>query len=206
MLPENSALSAAEPSRPICPLRHSALDDIFTNGDSLDEFLAYQVEYFIGKTEAQLGTAQRYFRTIHSWIQFIHKPSFLEQFYVNPGHLNGDFSFLLLCMNLLSTEPSNTRIRPEALPLYVSVKAIIPAMELRSTITLQNVQARLLICLYEVGHMIQPSLFLSISSTARCAIAIGCDRRIKPTSHTTGNWFLLEEERRVWWTIYILDW
>ncbi|KAJ5145898.1 uncharacterized protein N7515_000462 [Penicillium bovifimosum] len=108
-------------------------------------------------------------------------------------------------MQLLITEPSNTGGYPDKVPLYVFIKAIIPAMELRNPITLQNIQARLLICLYEIGHMIQPSLFLSISTVARCAIAVGCNRSVKSTESPTKDWVSREEEKRVWWTIYILD-
>ena len=117
---------------------------------------------------------------------------------------SADLCFLLLCMKLVTTERSKGGILPET-PLYVMAKTIVPAMELRGNITLESIQARLLICLYEIGHMIKPNFFLSIGSVARCAIFIGCNRKIKRGCDVMGSWFKLEEERRVWWTIYILD-
>ncbi|KAJ5550941.1 hypothetical protein N7461_005639 [Penicillium sp. DV-2018c] len=53
--------------------------------------------------------------------------------------------------------------------------------------------------------MILPSMFLSVGTVARCAIAIGCDRSVKPRESSAEDWISREEEKRVWWTIYILD-
>jgi hypothetical protein len=186
-------------------LHHSLLDNISLNRGSLDLFLADQVHRFIGNNEAQLDTARQYFQTVHSWIQFIHRPSFIGQLHINQMRPNVDLSFLLLCMQLVTTERFKAGTSPETSPLYIMTKTIIPIMEIQGNITLQNIQGRLLLCLYEVGHMIQPAFFLSVCSVARCAIAIGCNTKIKPGRDVLGSWFKLEEERRVWWTIYILD-
>lgn len=184
---------------------HSILDHISLNRDSLICFLANQVDRFVGNHNAQLETARHFFRTVHSWIQFVHMPSFMGQLNLNQTRPTIDSSFLILCMQLLTTECSKDGSSPETSPLYVIAKSIIPAMEIQGNITLQNIQGRLLICLYEIGHLIQPAFFLSVSSVARCAIAIGCNKKIKPGDGVARSWFNLEEERRVWWAIYILD-
>lgn len=204
-LARNSSMATFESLTQVPLTSQLTLDDIFTNNGSLESFLSDQVNGFIGGSESQLATARRYFQTIHSWIQFIHRDCILEQFRNSPVCHDGDFSFLLLCMRLLITERPNNGSVPNKNPLYILIKATLPAIELQNTITVRNIQARLLICLYEIGHMIQPSLFLSISTTARCAITVGLNRKINPTESYDKNWISLEEEKRVWWTIYILD-
>lgn len=66
-------------------------------------------------------------------------------------------------------------------------------------------QAGVLVALYELGHGIYPAAFLSIGACARYAHALGINvSRTVPTRRVL-TLVEVEERRRVWWAIVILD-
>lgn len=64
----------------------------------------------------------------------------------------------------------------------------------------------ILICLYETGHAIYPQAYISIGHVGRLGQAIGLhDTDMPQLALEPGNWDQMEERRRVWWAVYILD-
>ena len=68
-------------------------------------------------------------------------------------------------------------------------------------------QAGILIAVYEIGHAIYPEAYLSIGHCGRLGQAIGLhdttgvpQLALEPESEDE-----IEERRRVWWAVYILD-
>jgi hypothetical protein len=75
-------------------------------------------------------------------------------------------------------------------------------MEIAGYLNIYTVQSAILISLYEIGHAIFPSAFISVATCARNAIAVG----INETLPIRGNsWAEQEERNRAWWAILILD-
>jgi hypothetical protein len=71
--------------------------------------------------------------------------------------------------------------------------------------SIQVLQAGLLLSLYELGHAIYPSAYLSIGACARYAYALGINKDANTQVSKVLTLVELEENRRVWWGIVILD-
>jgi hypothetical protein len=89
--------------------------------------------------------------------------------------------------------------------LYILVKSSIAIVEAANINSLEIVQSRLLVSLFEFGHGM-PAAFISIAATVRAAVAIGLNETIKdPCKDVSADCSKLEEGLRVWWGIVMLD-
>ena len=155
------------------------------------------------------STATIFFTHIHTWMPFISKarfyshhrpPSSFSSFPSRP-----DIALLLLALKLITTLPPS-RPGSAQTQLYHATKHYFVEVESSSIFSLAVLQAGLLIALYELGHAIYPAAYLSIGAAARYALAlgIGAGEKVEGGSRVT-TLVEVEERRRVWWAIVILD-
>ena len=83
--------------------------------------------------------------------------------------------------------------------LYTLVKSTIAIVEASNVNTLEVIQARLFVCLFESGHAI-PAAYISLGAIARAAATIG----INKTADDSRSSFSVESVR-LWWGIIMLD-
>lgn len=115
-----------------------------------------------------------------------------------------DVALLLLCMRLvLTVVPDQTP--PSTTVIYLAAKQFCLEIETTGTQSLQALQAKLLISIYELGHAIYPAAYMSIGACARYGISLGIDGRDTPQATPPGDWTDIEERKRVWWAVLILD-
>lgn len=107
-------------------------------------------------------------------------------------------------MEIVITTPSETET-PRYSPKYLAVKSYYLELEIRGVVSLQGLQAGLLIALYEFGHGIYPSAVNSIGNCARYGRILGINWASKLNSKKFFAWVDVEERNRVWWAIYMLD-
>lgn len=89
---------------------------------------------------------------------------------------------------------------------YVSIKNAISLLEAASIISVEVVQARLLMTFYEMGHNIHPGASISIATAARTARLLGLNKkRFQNPAEDLGSKIIAEEEKRVWWAVVNLD-
>lgn len=120
---------------------------------------------------------------------------------LNPSmQSRADVSLLFACMKLVQTPPSEDNART---PEYLALRVAFLKAELAGIMTLRLLHAWMLVALYEVGHAIYPSAYLSIGTCARLAAALGVDAHEAYGSHLP--FMEVEEKRRTWWVIAILD-
>lgn len=151
----------------------------------------------IGNSANIRDIAFQYFATIHRWMPIISKYTFYEQLSSSPSKTPADINLLLLCIHLITDTPPASS-RSSKTTEYLAAKRLYLQAETTGTFTVQVLQAGILIALYELGHGIYPSAYLSIGSCARYGIALGLDK--ETTSHATRpiTWCEVEERRRVW--------
>lgn len=73
--------------------------------------------------------------------------------------------------------------------------------------TPQLLQANVLVAAYEIGHAIYPGACLFVGRCAIIGKALGLDNRKNAPQmlRRYGAWAELEELRRLWWAILLLD-
>lgn len=92
-------------------------------------------------------------------------------------------------------------------PLYWTVKGLQSKIEGLGLISLQLLQAIVLIAGYEVGNGIYPAAYLSVGHAVRLGMILGFHDRQNSIRFfkEADTWTQSEEERRTWWAITILD-
>lgn len=166
------------------------------------------------EVQSTLGTSildiqdivDRYFANIHTWLPFVSKKR-MELTLSNPGiELTFDLALLLLSMKLITAIPARgpPSIRS---PLYTLTKRYYSMVESSGLISLQTLQANILIAAYEIGHAVYPAAYLTTGNCARVGHTLGLnDRRNAPQIlPKKGAWAEVEEIKRTWWAAMLLD-
>ena len=158
----------------------------------------------LGSSQDVGDSALEFFDTIHTYLAIISKRRFYDHL-LNPLlPRRADVAFLCLCMKLVLWKPSVVESIPNIEEYATAIKYLLE-LEAAGIFTLQVLQGRLLISLFELGHSIYPAAYMSISACAAHGLALGLDR-----SQVTGvaknlSWVEMEERRRVWWAIVIVE-
>lgn len=157
----------------------------------------------LGAENDTMKIISSYFNIVHTWLPMVWKRHFA------PGFMhrltNADLALLVACMKLVTDEPADNH-QPLKSPLYVLVRQFSEKMESSGLLSLHLIQATVLISVYEVGHGIYPSAYMSIGRGIRLAQLMGCHDQTVPS----GRYHALsrgeaEEQRRTWYSLLLLD-
>lgn len=161
----------------------------------------------------QLGTSAdiqqivgTYFQSIHPWLPMVSKKR-LFALMANPNNeIGADYALLFLCMKLILERPQDT-VSPTDRSLYWTAKTYFTLLEANALLSVQLLQASVLIATYEVGHGIYPAAFITTGHIARLGQAMGLhSRKDAPQMGTRfPTWTEQEEVRRAWWAVQLLD-
>jgi hypothetical protein len=162
------------------------------------------VMQFVGDMAEVITTASTYFETVHVWMPIISKKRFYDHHLQLLFHCQPDFTLLFLSMKLITSILPDELANPRT-PAYNAAKHFYLEMEASGMISIQVLQAGLLLSLYELGHAIYPSAYLSIGTCTRYAYALGINKDAKTQATKVLTLVELEENKRVWWGIIILD-
>lgn len=159
---------------------------------------------FLGSMQDIQTIGHEYFSCIHNWLPFMSKKRFYDvhlrlSFYARP-----EVALLFLAMKLITSMPLGN-CRNFRTPLYQSIKHFYLEVESSSSLSILVLQAAILISLYELGHGIYPAAYLSIGSCARYGYAIGISVRSPNIARKPLSFLEVEEQRRAWWAVVILD-
>lgn len=148
--------------------------------------------------------ASNFFKTIHVWMPFVSKKRFYDHFLHTSSYLRAEIVLLFLCMKLITGLPPNGQRSPQS-PVYFAAKHFYIELESYGMLSIQVLQAGILLALYEIGHAIYPAAFLSVGYCARFAHALGINSGATSQISKVTTLIEVEERRRVWWAIVILD-
>ncbi|KAL7928244.1 hypothetical protein V8C35DRAFT_318606 [Trichoderma chlorosporum] len=179
-----------------------------------DHFILAQLEtkrtdVGITKTVADLvgsvgdiqATAKLFFETIHVWMPIVSKQQFQEFLLHRLAFRRAELFSLVLAMKLCSS-----RVTVAKSSLYRIVKQFYFDQESSGRLSIQTLQAAVLISIYELGHGIYPAAIISVANCARIGTLLGINRSLNMWGLVAEvSWVELEERRRVWWAIIILD-
>ncbi|KAJ4259585.1 hypothetical protein NW762_007515 [Fusarium torreyae] len=153
-------------------------------------------------TPADLPTLyQDYFSSVHEWLPMISRKRLT---YVDPFSQDACQDLTLLCMKICTIHPKNSS--PSQEPSYILAKSLCSAAESAGLVSLRLVQALVLLAVYESSHAIYPASYLTIGRAARLGMLMGWhDRDAQQLFKLGDSWSKREEQRRTWWTIFVLD-
>ncbi|KAK5658730.1 hypothetical protein OQA88_1539 [Cercophora sp. LCS_1] len=146
-----------------------------------------------------------YFSSVHHWFPFISRKRMVIGISLWEG--GPDLAMLFLSMLLITTQEITDVEGALANPLYGASKRFLTLLEGSGTLSLIHLQSMILVALYEFGHGIYPAAWMSIGQCSRYIDIIGIPS-FKDSSVMLGScatWTEVEERRRVWWAVYILD-
>lgn len=154
-----------------------------------------------------------YFSGANTWFTIVDQPKFesqLESLWENP---TPEMCALVLCMSLIATPPNVTtrvsRGNKEGTGTgnnpYHCAKAILVLVETNRTLTVEMLQAELLVALYELSHAMPREAYLTLN---RCVhMAKACRWYTKAFwEGLGGNPRLKKLFSVLWWAIQYLDW
>ncbi|KAH7379905.1 hypothetical protein BKA64DRAFT_686597 [Cadophora sp. MPI-SDFR-AT-0126] len=205
---DGSALSASSSLQAkIFPgLPTSSFDSGAFLKSSVNVAITEKLALAVGDVSEVRSMATKFFNSIQLWFPVLAESTYYEHLpniFTQPC---AKYSLLSLSMALAVSVPAEN-VTWESLPsLYILVKSSIAIVEAANLHSLEVVQSRLLMCLFEVGHSIEPAAFISLGTTARAAVAIGLNER-SDSSGTTGKETspMTEVGLRVWWGIVMID-
>ncbi|KEF56228.1 uncharacterized protein A1O9_07809 [Exophiala aquamarina CBS 119918] len=146
-------------------------------------------------------TSEEYFNTIHTWMPVISKKRLNLGIAVH--HRGPDSAMLFLAMRLITSPPGIDN----ASHLYKLSKSFLANLEADGCASYLYLQALLLVALYEYSHAIYPAAWMTVGACARYVELLGLScsmaRGMELTPTTT--WTEVEERRRLWWGVFILD-
>ncbi|KAL0935125.1 fungal specific transcription factor domain-containing protein [Colletotrichum truncatum] len=161
------------------------------------------LEHLSDETAVQTSIGA-YFATIHPWLPIISKKRMQMGVILSQG--GPDPAMLSLAMVLMTTHPTQG-LSCAQMPKYRSAKRFVSLLEHSGATSLMVLQSMVLIAYFEYAHGIYPAAWITIGSCVRYADFLGLpgfhEGNILLSSPTT--WTELEERKRTWWAILILD-
>lgn len=170
---------------------------------NINNAITSRLLHAIGDVSAVRAMAAKYFESIHRWFPILSNISYYERLTSIFTHPSAEYSLLSLSMALIILLPNS---QESFSSLYILVKSTIAIIEAANLYSLEIVQARLLVTLFEIGHGIEPAAFISIAATTRAAVAIGLNLKINdPCCHDENINSDTQAGLRVWWGLVMLD-
>lgn len=149
-------------------------------------------------------TIELYFQRIHPWLPLVSRSRLARRRPTLAGSSEDSCVLLLACiMQLILTIPSAVETGSLRSALYQETKRLVALAECERPSSLDLVQCRLLVALYEINHGATDEAYLSLGICSRAGIVLGIDRHLQ--QQEASSWIRVEEERRTWWAIIVLD-
>ncbi|KAJ0416860.1 hypothetical protein BJY00DRAFT_325886 [Aspergillus carlsbadensis] len=157
-----------------------------------------------GPEEIRLMTNE-FFTTVHLWMPIISNQRFRDVCLRYDFQTRPDAVLLLLAMRLVVKTP----VQDPRLGDYDRVKRFHQRVEESAALSVRVLQANIFIALYELGHGLYPSAYMTIGACARYMYALGINgtssRNVNMNPPRPMSLVDIEERRRAWWAVVILD-
>ncbi|PON28105.1 hypothetical protein TGAM01_v203242 [Trichoderma gamsii] len=144
-----------------------------------------------------------FFRSIHTWFPIVYKKAFLTQVFNPLAKRRAELSLLALCMKLVC-EPS----LGVTAALYHAGRQFLLEVMSSGMLSTHVLQAGILIVIYEMGQAIYPSAYFTLGQCVQYSHILGIDKfdlGLTGEDAQHGSWEEIEERRRAWWAVVILD-
>lgn len=148
-----------------------------------------------------------YFNGVNTWFTIVEKATFDRQLEATWDDLPAETSVMALCMALIARPPNQKPSKGMGDTVYHTTKAIVNLVQSKAPMSVQLLQAELLVAMYELSQSMPQQAYLSLG---------GCVQMTKAFKwHDPGFW---TEQRQkdipgelklcsiLWWAIVYVDW
>lgn len=160
----------------------------------------------IGGPSSIRDISHSFFESIHSWMPIVSKKRFYTQLLHPLSGRQTELSLLAICMKLYCTAPPN--VSDGRTETYRIAKQFHFEIETAGLMSIHVLQAGVIIALYELSQAVYPAAHLTVAACARYGTALGINKlglELMDANNPTRPWIEVEEMRRVWWSVLILD-
>lgn len=175
---------------------------------NLRHTLEAQVSLIVGDGLQLQAAAASYFRTIHTWFPIMSETCYnirLSNVRVQMATAPSDLSILTLCMALVCKEPVGEELPLSTRSMYASLKSFVALLEAMGTNSLEMLQGRLLLTIFEIGHAMYPAAYVSTAANVRTAISLGINAPCDDPRKVFWDPQKAEEAQQIWRGIAITD-
>lgn len=175
---------------------------------NLRHTLEVQVSSIVGDGLQLQEAAALYFRTVHTWFPIISETRYnaqLASMRVKMDAAPADFSLLTLCMALVCKEPTAGEIPVPARLLYTSMRGFVTLLETMGINSLEILQSRILLTIFEIGHAMYPSAYISAAANIRAAVSLGIGSLCEGLHTVFHDPQKAREAQKCWCAILIID-
>jgi hypothetical protein len=154
-----------------------------------------------------LAISQVYFDWVHLWMPIISKKRWYA-LHISPlTRPKTDVKILTFCMRLLEWSPGRSlQDQDPRTQDYLVAKKVLYDAEARALLSLQLLQAMVLVAVYEYAHAIYPAAAVTSTVCVRYGLILGINKQRKmEIEQSIFDKEEQEERRRVWWAIFVLD-
>lgn len=142
----------------------------------------------------------QFLQTVNCWMPVI-PVQYVQNNLSQPVNLlTNDEILLLACIKLLIYHVPGDR---QSNRYYLAVKTSAVAFEVNGQLSIHLLQAQVLMLIYETGHAIYPSGYLTLGVCSRYLTALGIHGPKLPKAST--DCIDIEIYRRLWWSIYVIE-
>jgi hypothetical protein len=151
-------------------------------------------------------TIGAHFFSVFPWMAVVSRKKLYQEIAAPSFALDSDVALLVLCMKLVNERHLIVLEGPRN-SLYELTKDFYSTVESSGVGSIRLIQAGILIMLYEIGHGISPEAYISVGRTGRLGQAVGLHDTagVPQLAMEPETWDDMEERRRVWWAVYVLD-
>jgi hypothetical protein len=150
-------------------------------------------------------TAIKFFETLAIRQPIVSRERYLSTIAKSSQNSKADFLLLAMAIQLVLQNPG-PKEQSMLSSRYITLKSCINLFESSGFLSLDFVQVRVLITIYEVGHGIHPGASISIAACARTARLLGLNKKtFQKMQYGREAQIRAEEEKRIWWAIVKLD-
>ncbi|KAF3764703.1 hypothetical protein M406DRAFT_331026 [Cryphonectria parasitica EP155] len=174
--------------------------------EDIHHFVSRSLAQIVGDRSTTESIIRYYFGTINAWFTIIESASFeerLEQMWAEPSAETG---LLALCMLLIVRSPEETPAVSMQNSLYHAVKTLCGVVVAKLPLSTSLLQAHLLICLYELGHLMPQQAYLTLGTCITIVRAFGW---LDESFWGQDQWIVRARELKLcsilWWTVVFLE-
>lgn len=175
---------------------------------NLRHTLEAQVSLIVGDGLQLQAAAALYFRTVHTWFPIVSETYYnirLSNVRIQTATAPSDLSLLTLCMALVCKEPLGEELPLSTRSMYASLKSFVALLEAMGTNSLEMLQCRLLLTIFEIGHAMYPAAYVSTAANVRTAISLRINTPCGDPRKAFWDPQKAEEAQQTWRGITITD-